>query len=79
MQWLRPALAAKGGFAWVLSQQCTNRIGIFTGAQQATCYDGWYMDWYDGLLDATGLSKRAAPVFCVAAVGPRGVLPRPGE
>ena len=55
------------------------RIGIFSGAQEPKCYDGWYMDWYDSLLDATGLSKRAAPVFCVANSGPRAVLPRPGE
>ncbi len=79
MEWLRPALTAKGGFAWVMSRACPKSIGIFTGAQEPKCYDGWYMDWYDSLLDATGLSKRAAPVFCVANSGPRAVLPRPGE
>ncbi len=79
MEWLKPALAAKGGFAWVQSQQCPKNIGIYTGKEQPQCYNGWYMDWYDGLLDATGLSKRAAPVFCVANAGPRSALGRPGE
>jgi hypothetical protein len=79
MEWLKPALAAKGGFDWVQSQQCPKNIGIYTGQQQPQCYDGWYMDWYDSLLDATGLAKRAAPVFCVANAGPRSALTRPGE
>jgi hypothetical protein len=79
MDWLRPALAAKGGMAWVMSQKCEKSVGIFTGKEAPKCYNGWYMDWYDAILDATGLSQRAAPVFCVAKAGPRGALSRPGE
>ncbi|MFO0671297.1 MAG: hypothetical protein U0235_16985 [Polyangiaceae bacterium] len=80
MQWLRPAVAQKGGVAWVTSTQCPKSIGIWSGQGKPNCYNGWYMDWYDSILDTTGLSQRAAPVFCVGTSGPKSlVLAPPGE
>ena len=75
MPWLKPAVTAKNGLAWVSvpTASCKSGVAIYGRSATPDCYDGWHLDWWDSFRD------RSAPVLCVAATGPRSTLAPPGE